>query len=146
MTTRGPQFLKETFIGFLQSQMWPFERTDLKTGEKQKLFVQGVLRPIELWEYIVPEQCLDDVMNNLTEVREDGTISNGDWNSKKGQLMLKFLRVALGAKKLPKIKKMPVSRIPPQIFTHFGPSIIGWKKDDTKDFHFEEGSFKQEGI
>ena len=153
LMTRGARMLRETWMAFMQSQMFPFEQEEYdekgkKTGKVIKGNAQGVLRPIELWEYIFPEEHLDLVVNNITDVNEDGSISYGDFNSLKGKWMLKPLRMALGAKKLPKIKIDPRRIIPKDILSSFNGNIIGYKKDAKKKFTFKNvlSSYDQEGL
>ncbi len=153
LMTRGARHLRETWMAFMQSQMFPFGQEKLdkdgkKTGEIVKGNAQGVLRPIELWEYIFPEEHLDLVVNNITDVAEDGSISHGDFNSLKGRWMLKPLRMALGAKKLPKIKIDPRRIIPKDILSSFNGNIIGYRKDERKGYTFKqiESSYDQEGL
>ena len=57
--------------------------------------VQGVVRPIQLWEYIFPEQHLDTVLKGLNLPR------NGNFQAKEKLLSLP-IRKTLGLKKIPK--------------------------------------------
>ncbi len=136
--TRGVKHFRDLFVNMMQSQMWRWKRTNLETNKKEVTGVQGALRPIELWEYIFPEECLDEVLTMLN-------IRNGDIiNMSKTKSAM--LRKALGkdVKPIPKYKDNP---------THFvektGIAIypIGIKKDPRKDFDFGlAGKWNQEGL
>ena len=61
---RGVQQFVEVYLAHLQSQYWIWERTNLKTGKKEKTLVQGALRPSYLgaYEYVFPEEALAEVV------------------------------------------------------------------------------------
>lgn len=110
---------------FLQTQMFPWERVNLKTGEKEIHLVQGALRPSVLgaWEYVFPEESLLEVLTMLklkdNEVGSDPTLKN--------HLKLSFLRQIFGAKKLPKWEPVPTNKFIETTGVSF--HIIGLKKD-----------------
>jgi len=98
--TRGIKHERNRFIMFLQSQMFWWKRKNLKTGQDEVCRVQGALRPIELWEYVVPEECLDEVLTMLN-VDEKGevhpvTAKLNRWGLRKmlGLEPVKYTRVA----------------------------------------------------
>lgn len=143
--TRGINQQREIWKSFLQSQFFPWERTNLDTNEKQQALVQGALRPIELWEYVFPEEHLNEVCSAMGIVNPDNSINYGDFAGYK-KAMLPFLRKALGADKLPKeLQFKPTNRV--MRVEGFGPNIIGYKKDNKKDYDFgKAGRFNQEGL
>jgi len=56
----------ERFEMFMQAQMFLWERKNLKTGKKEITLVQGALRRMPFgYEYIFPEECLDEVLTML---------------------------------------------------------------------------------
>lgn len=57
--TRGVKHWRDIFVQFMQTQMWAWKRKNLKTKKWETTAVQGALRPVELWEYVFPEECLD---------------------------------------------------------------------------------------
>ena len=71
--TRGIKQEVDTFVKFMETQMFMQERTNLKTGQKEKQLVQGGLRPIQLWEYIFPEEHKNLVCTSL-DIDENGKV------------------------------------------------------------------------
>ena len=63
--TRGINRMVEELKSLLQAQRFPWKRTNLKTKKEEMMLVQGALRPIQLWEYVFPEECLDDVLGAM---------------------------------------------------------------------------------
>lgn len=63
--TRGVKQQRDLFVMFMQSQMFNWKRKNLKTNKDETIAVQGALRPIELWEYVFPEECLSEVLTML---------------------------------------------------------------------------------
>lgn len=99
--TRGIQQQVELFKMFIQTQMWKWERLNTKTGKKEIVQVQGGLRPIQLWEYIFPEDCYSEVMTAL-KMKDNKDIGTGDYWFNKARIF--GLRKMLGAEKLPEFK------------------------------------------
>lgn len=94
--TRGIYRQVEELKNLLQAQRFRWKRTNLKTGKEEMMLVQGALRPIQLWEYVFPEECLNDVLGGM-EIKGAITrpeIKNFSW----------MLR------KLLKLKKIPENR------------------------------------
>jgi hypothetical protein len=107
----------------MQSQFFDWPQKSLKKGQKdESLKVQGQLRPIELWEYIFPEEKLDEVCS-MMQLSEDGY-----WGKGKAKYALPFLRKALGAEKLKGYKRIATSKFIPR--ESLGVEVIGIKKDD----------------
>jgi len=88
---RGVNQYVELFKSLIQGQFWQWERTDLKTGKKVKVLVQGALRPSYLgtYEYIFPEECLSEVIAVLG-LQEDKTFR------------MNAVRKMMGLEKIPK--------------------------------------------
>lgn len=57
--TRGAKDAVDKFINDLQAQYFPME------NEKQKVYTQLIVRPVQLWEVIFPEEHLDEVLNTI---------------------------------------------------------------------------------
>lgn len=121
--TRGIKQQRDLFLLFMQSQMFPWVRTNLKTGKEEIERVQGALRPIELWEYVFPEEHLDEVCTMLGKSDNAGSY----WGTGSAKYGLPLLRKALDVKKLPDIKSVPTSRYIPH--EGLGIEVIGIKKD-----------------
>ena len=111
--TRGIKHEIERFINDLQAQYYPY-----KAG-KEKYFVQLAVRPIQLWELAFPKDALFNVMNT---VFPNGT--NVRWQFK---MPLNSMRLALGAKKVPKLKPEEMKRI--VYFNNIAVYPIGIRED-----------------
>lgn len=77
--TRGIMDTRNKWVEFMKTRMFPWKRKNLATGEWETTLVAGALRPIELWEYVHPEESLTEVFamqhnadgsNNLTDLKE----------------------------------------------------------------------------
>jgi len=116
--------------------MWKWKRTNLKTGKEELVQVQGALRPIQLWEYIIPESSFDELMTVLKPER---------WSlSKTRQAVLRKMlgkgTAGEGVEPIPKYKDVPTNK-----FVETGGVAIypiGIKKDP--DSEMEEWGYKQE--
>jgi len=86
LLTRGIKHEVDRFINDLQAQYFPF-----KYKGKQS-FVQLAMRPIQLWEVVMPEDALQTVMN--TTFSGDEAFTNNT--------VFNMLRRSLKAKKIPK--------------------------------------------
>ena len=94
---RGIQHDVTRMINDLQAQYFQY-----KYGDKD-LFVQLGVRPIQLWEVVMPEDSLKMVMNTVNAGEPKATIF------KRAQLEL--IRKALKAKKMPEYDKTAGKRI-----------------------------------
>lgn len=63
--TRGILRQEEEWRSIMQAQRFPFIRKNLETGKEEMTLVQGALRPIQIYEYIIPENALKDVLGGL---------------------------------------------------------------------------------
>lgn len=122
--TRGEQARTESFMKFMQTQMFPWKRKNLKTGKDDIVGVQGALRPVLLWEYVFPEESLNEVLTML-DIPDNGYKGQRDFKS----LKYKILRKALGkgVKPIPKYKKVPTNKFIDKQSVSIYP--IGIKKD-----------------
>jgi len=63
---RGVMQQQEMFKTFLQTQMWAWKRTNLKTKKEEITMVQGALRECGfVWEYVFPKEHLAEVLTML---------------------------------------------------------------------------------
>ena len=124
--TRGVQHQVDLFKTFMQAQMFDWKRTNLATGKEEVSGVQGALRPIQLWEYVFPEESLGEVLAMLG-------IQDFDLPEKKyPPVKMAMLRKMLGCEKLPKIPDVKPNRY----IEMRGVAIIpiGIKRDPRLDF------------
>ena len=106
--SRGVKHQRDIWVKFMETQMFNWERTNKTTGLKENTIVQGALRPIELWEYVFPEEHLQQVMNNMMFTEEAAKC----YKHVSGKnLTMAVLRKALGAKPLPKLEVKPIDKI-----------------------------------
>ena len=112
--------------------MW--QRRNIKTNEMEKVQVQGALRPIQLYEYVFPEEYLEEVLSML-EINPD--------NKKYGYspTKLKMLRRMIGkdVKAVPSYTPKPTNRYVEKRGIMIYP--IGIKKDKFKiseEFGYEQ--------
>lgn len=103
--TRGNYRAVQDFKGFMNAQMWLWTRKNLKTNKDEQFAVQGGLRPVQLWEYVIPQEHMDELLTSLD-------IGDGKVHPKNAQMACSFLRKALGAKKIPKYKTDKMRLIP----------------------------------
>ena len=113
--------------------------------EENVINVQGALRPIELWEYVFPEESLQEVLA-MMEV-------NKNYNELRPEMqrVAWLLRKGTGAKKIP---DMPVLKskerwqITPKYIPMAGMAVypVGIKFDNKQDYIFGNEGFFQEGL
>ena len=100
MITRGQKEAVDRFINDLLAQYYPFNYKG-----KDNLVQLGV-RPMQIWEIVMPEKCLGNVQKAIWD-----TNAHMDLGFKK---QLGAMRLALGAKKVPtfdeKLSYRPVQR------------------------------------
>jgi len=116
--TRGIKDRVDALVNDLQAQVFTFNVKNKKTKKVETHYVQGALRPVQLWEYVVPDEHVPTMVKTL-----DLTI-NGYPKYKK---YLTILRKML---KLDKIKE-PSKDTPRRILRkdHVAMHVIGVKKD-----------------
>lgn len=121
--TQGIKPCVDAMMNDLQAQFFPWPMKD-KDGNKLKdEVIQGALRPIQLWMYVFPEECLDEVCNTIGIKEKSGY---KEFSSK-----ATALRKIMNADKIPKIDP----NVPGRIIRKSGVGIIpiGIKKDDIRD-------------
>jgi len=90
ITTRGIKHDVDRFINDLQAQYMPWKRHDAEWK------LQLSVRPIQLWELVVPEDTMPILINTFWP---DGAHTK---MRKEIALQMKALQIAIGAKKIPK--------------------------------------------
>lgn len=90
--TRGVKHSRDLFVEHMACQYFPWKRKD-KDGKDILHRVQGQLRPIELWEYIVPEDHVNEALTMMN-------IEEPYFGNKKLKALVPIARKFLGAKKL----------------------------------------------
>lgn len=128
--TRGIKQQRDIFVKFMETQMFVWKRKNLQTGQEEICQVQGALRPVELWEYVFPEEVLPEVLTMLD------LTGNNDYNDgfkrKFNRTKLAILRKMLGASKIPKCEPVITNRYIEKHAVAIHP--IGIKKDKNNDF------------
>ena len=133
--TRGIKQQVELFLKFMESQMFNWKRKNLKNKKDEIMPVQGALRPVQLWEYVFPEESLPDVLAML-DIREDGT--KDVLGKTKDAALRKML--GKGVEKVPSYKLPKTKRFIPMGGVAIYP--IGIKKDVRQKW--EEIGYEQE--
>lgn len=140
--TRGPKYIRDHWVSHMQAQPFYWNRKNLKTGKDEKMLVQGNLKPIELWEYVIPEEHINEVSHYL------GFDPNGKHCHKK-----QLEPLAMAMRKLLKLKKVPkwndnelavMPRLLNGARSGFSIYPIGIKKDLVKEF--PQWGYEQEGL
>src|SRR3990167_9827885 len=103
--TRGIMNTRDEWVDFMKTRMFPWKRKNLATDQWETLMVKGALRPIELWEYVFPEECLQEVF--AMQHRADGKFPLIDKVSNNGALRPEIKNYALLLQKLMKLKPIP---------------------------------------
>lgn len=125
--SRGVKHMRDVFVSHMQSQFFPRIRTNSETGEEEIDMVQGALRPVELWEYVFPEESLEDVLSMLNF--QNGACPGYGLSKSKYAM----LRKALKCDKIPKFPDADKKNI---ISLHgMGLHPIGIKKDRRDEMH-----------
>ena len=155
LMTRGILRQVEEFKSLLQAQRFPWKRINLETGKEELSVVQGALRPIQFWEYVFPEDALNDVLGalNIKHNEKSGEMKNKAW------LLRKLFKLApipeqkeisvVGYRPSGTLNGEPMPSIPVHNMFVDGVGVypIGIKKDTTRDFDWgTEGKYNQEGL
>lgn len=136
--TRGVKQQRDIFVKFMETQMFPWERTNLTTGKKETVLVQGALRPVELWEYVFPEEHLNEVLTMLS-INPDGSgFSNWQMDAIKRKMFSKLSGQKIDP--IPKFTPVPT----PRFIETRGVAIypLGIKRDVKRDY--PEWGYNQE--
>ncbi len=124
---------------FLQTQIYPFYRKNMITGEVPVgLVVQGSLRPslFGLWEYVFPEESLAEVLT-LLHVPETGEPAGyGTWANKFRMRMMR-MGIGNGIKKIPKYQKVSTNKLIFQDGVAF--HLLGVKYEPKKEMTWPDG-------
>lgn len=155
LMTRGILRQVEELKSLLQAQRFPWKRKNLKNGKEEMGIVQGALRPIQFWEYVFPEEHLDNVLGAM-QIKgpiQRPEIKNVSWMLRK---MLKLEQIptndsimttgytpagTLNGEKFPTV---PVHNM---IVDGVAVYPIGIKKDPFQDYDWgEAGAYHQEGL
>ena len=147
------QFQEEDKVGFPEEQKKGIEQArqiliDILTKKmickefskrEETHTVQGAVRPIELYEYVFPEECLDEVLTFLGHA-EGAKNDLGGW---KGKLAGDAIRKMLGYEKIPVVKptKSPTANWVPHNLS-YGVNVLGIKRDKRQEW-VDEG-YEQE--
>ena|SRR3990167_8533448 len=106
--SRGVKHQRDLWVNWMQTQLFSWERTNKTTGKKEVIPLQGALRPVELWEYVFPEEHLNQVLNNMMFTNEG---LNCYKHVKGKNLSMAVLRKSLGAKPIPKFPVMEINKM-----------------------------------
>lgn len=133
--------IKDKDGNFIKKEDGTYER-----GEEQFTKVQGALRPLELYSYVFPEECLPEVLAMLNNHKNEANrpeVKNWSW----------FLRKIMKLKPVPKMPKEIADKDKWQITDKYVPMDamavypIGIKSDYKKDMIFPNGEgWYQEGL
>jgi len=109
MITRGIKHAVDQFITELQGKYMPMKARAADDKELKDFMVQMMVRPIQLWECVFPEECKDIALSTLLSQKlpKDGMTQH-----KKHNKFLWAIRKALGAEPVPEYDnkiKMPIS-------------------------------------
>src|SRR3990167_1795944 len=126
--TRGKDNVIQEWIKHLSGKWFTYKYN----GENGVL--EGMLRPIQLWEFAYPEEHRDVVMNSIFDSQEELGKHQSDW---KGNAALKILQKALNAKP---ISKFDIQKgrfpMPPRS----GMSVMGiGERKDKMNYHPKTG-------
>ena len=164
LLTRGIQHQVDIWKQFMQTQMWWWKRQPLlkdekgqyipdgvdedgnpkyKRGPEQMTRVQGALRPMQLWEYVLPEECLPELLATMN-LHQMGKL-------RKEMIPIAWsLRKAMGAKPVPVFPELQ-GKTPQELTQRFIPIDavatypIGVRYDKKQDFIFNKGTPQEEG-
>ena len=146
----------------MQSQMFLFKQKPILRDEKKGEFlknedgtyqygkeevvkVQGALRPIEFWEYVFPQESLQEVLamqnahKGYNQLRPE--VNRFAW----------ILRKMMGAKKIPDMPELQ-NKEQWQITQKYVPMngmavyALGIREDPVQDFLFGDHGYYQEGL
>lgn len=153
LMTRGIQQSRDVWKKFMETQMFNWKRQRLtkkedgtfERGAWEMTRVQGALRPIELWEYVFPQESLQEVLammgqqKNAYHMRPE--ITNFAW----------VMRMMMKAKKLPDlgIQDKQTHEITQKFVPMSGMAVypIGIREDAIADIDFgKEGAWYQEHL
>ena len=151
--TRGIQSAIDQWKTFMQSQMFDFRQRPLLKDEKGNFIqnedgtykrgdevitrVQGALRPIQLWEYVFPEESLQEVIAMQQQIKS--------YNQLRPEVakVAWLLRKGMGARKVPDMGPEFQKKSPWEVTQKFIPMtgvgiyFLGVRDDKKQDFIFK---------
>lgn len=138
--TRGRDNVIQEWIKHLSSKWYEFDHKG-----RRRLFAAN-LKPVQLWEYVFPEEHADMVFNTVFDGQEDYGLGHGEgrWESPSNTMALKMLQKALGVKPIPKFdaKKSLKMAMP----NREGMSILGIGIKEDKHVTDEETGTQHENL
>lgn len=144
MILRGHIEHQEKLIEHLKCQAYPMKFTypvnsplGGKINVDETRFAEGQVRPIQLIEYVIPEEYVQPVCNNLGIPTEETWFNHAPGKGGTSFIsgfgvkgILEAMRLALGAEKLPKLDPTKPSWTHPIYKDHVNILGIGWRKDE----------------
>ena len=160
LMTRGIQQQVDLWKQFMQTQMFWWKRQPLlkdkdgkfikkadgtyERGKEETTRVQGALRPIQLYEYVFPSECLPEVLGMMDIHRKEQIqhrLKAPSW----------MIRKAMGLKPVPVIPELQ-ALTKDQITQKYIPTdavatyAVGIREDPKQDFIFNLGDGTQAGF
>ena len=122
--SRGIKQDVETAVKFLETRMLPLKyKVKQKDGtfKEETNYIQSALRPIQLYELVVPNPTVPSVLKAIFPAN----------NEKQYSKIKTMLRKVMGLKKvdIPKNDKIPKLAIPSQLFRNINMQFVGIKRD-----------------
>jgi hypothetical protein len=130
---RGKDNVVKEWIKHLSVKWFPYSYNG------QNGLLEGILRPVQLYEFAFPEEHKDAVLNTIFDGQEDFGKHQSNW---KGNIGLKSLQKMLGCKPIPKFKKDLKLPMPDRN----GMSVMGVGIRDDKMNHHPATGKPNEGI
>lgn len=153
--TRGIDKQVQELRARLNAQMFSWKRKNLDTGKEELNMVQGALRPIQIWEYVFPEEHLKNVLvgMGIAGPIKRPEIKKASW----------FLRKMLRLGQVPEVdglamgyrpagtlngEPMPATLVHNMITEGVAVYPVGIKKDPIQDYDWggKVGNYHQEGL
>lgn len=145
LLTRGHIDHIEKWMRSMRDQWFPLKvknKVTTEQGRKMEMesteVIDGQLRPYQLWGYVVPDEYVQPICNNLgiptdetwfnTGPKEEGT-GNSFVSGMGIKLQLEAMRLALGIDKLPKVDLTKGVWAKPIYRNHINVLGIGWRPD-----------------
>ena len=177
LMTRGVNSEVEIWKKFMETQMWWWKRQPLlkdekgnyikdgvdddgnqkyKRGPEELTRVAGALRPIQLWEYVIPEEGAGMIDGKLTptsnfkELLASLNLHNENPLRNEMKPIAWALRKAMHLKPVPKFTELygkKIQELTQRFIYSDGVAVypIGIKQDKTQDFIFNKGKQCEEG-
>lgn len=142
LMARGINQSFELWQKFMETKMFLWKRLNLKTNQEEATMVQGALRPIQLFEYVVPNECIPEALAMMGLHKNEKMrpeINNYAW----------ILRKLMGLKKIEvpeEIAKKEGWQVTDKYVPMAGMAVypIGVKEDVVQEY--PSYGYKQEGL